>query len=128
MTELTKEQLATLKRAQEREGKTMPGPWLYVRDFDKDINTGIISLPNKCDLITVGLTKSGDACMNVRKIYDANAIVDAPNLQDLAIAQAKIIAELEAEIDRINAKHKAFFDEVWPMIDDIKRSLRMSQS
>ncbi len=121
MTELTQDQQATLKRAQEREGKTTPAPWRYVRDFDKDINTGIISIPIKCDLITVGITKDGDACMNVHKIYDANALIDAPALQDLAIAQAHVIEEQARRIAALEAKRQTPDNPTYRIVLEMER-------
>ncbi len=97
MTELTQDQKDTLKRVKERQGKTTPAPWEMFYTASGQYHG--ISADN-CDPLF-----EWEGTIRIPNGEDAELITDAPNLDDLAIAQAKIIeeqtrriAELETEL------------------------------
>ncbi len=141
MTELTQDQRDTLARAQGREGKTTRGDWRFYGKSELAPNY-FWSLQGLCDADgyrdarpvlgaeSVEIDERDIEAIRVFNESDTSLIEDAPNLDDLCRAQAHIITEqaariaaLEAEIDGINAMHGSFFNEVWPMIENLKRYL-----
>lgn len=105
MTNYTQEQLDTLERAQSREGKTTPAPWMqynphrawgmYYADCLKFQNEKVIFCNSVWDTSPTRLGSETSENLSL--------VTDAPALQDLALAQANIITEQAARIAALEA-------------------------